>query len=82
MSVVVGSGIAGLTYCLKVSEYLKESASESTRICLITKAEKDETNTKYAQGGVAVVSDFFKDSFEKHIQDTVNAGDYLADKSM
>ena len=79
--VVVGSGIAGLTYCLKVSEYLRKAHPEH-KICLITKAEKDETNTKYAQGGVAVVSNFFKDSFDKHIQDTINAGDYLASREI
>jgi len=46
-----------------------------TRITIITKSDDEESNTKYAQGGVAVVTDFSKDSFEKHIEDTLRAGD-------
>jgi len=47
---------------------------------VITKASNDETNTKYAQGGVAGVWDEAKDSFEKHIQDTLIAGDGLCNE--
>jgi len=72
--VVIGSGIAGLSYTLKLADYYHRSGS-GIKICLITKGEEDETNTKYAQGGVAVVMDFFKDSYEKHMQDTLKAGD-------
>ena len=44
---------------------------------VLTKTTSDETNTKYAQGGVAGVMDMDKDSFEKHIEDTFIAGDGL-----
>ncbi len=69
---VIGSGIAGLTYALKVARHFPD-----TKILVMTKAAADETNTKYAQGGVAVVNDLENDSFEKHIEDTLIAGDGL-----
>jgi len=69
---VVGSGIAGLTYALKVAK-----ACPDKQVLVITKTIADETNTKYAQGGIAGVTDFENDSFEKHIEDTLIAGDGL-----
>ena len=71
---IVGSGIAGITYALKVAGQFPDK-----KILIITKAQADETNTKYAQGGIAGVMDFEKDSFEKHIEDTLIAGDGLCD---
>ena len=71
---VIGSGIAGLTYALKVAQDFPDK-----KITILTKAVSDETNTKYAQGGVAGVTDFEHDSFEKHIEDTIIAGDGLSD---
>ncbi|MCU0473695.1 MAG: L-aspartate oxidase [Bacteroidales bacterium] len=63
---VLGSGIAGLTFALKASKFGKVS--------VITKANLEDTNTRYAQGGIAAV---FRepDNFEKHVQDTLIAGD-------
>ena len=54
---VIGSGISGLSYAIKVAQKLPE-----TRITIVTKANGEESNTKYAQGGVAVVTDFENDS--------------------
>jgi L-aspartate oxidase len=76
-TIVVGTGIAGLSFSLKLSAYFRKH-HPSFKICLITKADDEESNTKYAQGGVAVVSDFLKDSYEKHIEDTLIAGDNLS----
>lgn len=74
---VVGSGIAGLTYALKVAEQCPDK-----KVTIITKTREDETNTKYAQGGVAVVNDLENDSFEKHIEDTLVAGDGLCNEKV
>lgn len=74
---IIGSGIAGLTYALKVAQ-----AKPNKKIIIITKTVADETNTKYAQGGVAVVNDLEHDSFEKHIDDTLVAGDGLCDRNI
>ena len=74
---VIGSGIAGLTYAVKVAE-----AKPSSKIIVITKAQADETNTKYAQGGIAGVWDDDTDSFDKHIEDTLIAGDGLCNKEI
>ena len=74
---VIGSGIAGLTYALKVAQDCPDKT-----ITILTKAQSDETNTKYAQGGVAGVMDMDHDSFEKHIEDTLIAGDGLCNRKV
>ena len=71
------SGIAGLTYALKVAEQFPDK-----KVLVMTKAAADETNTKYAQGGIAVVNDLENDSFEKHIEDTLIAGDGLCNEKV
>ena len=69
---VIGSGIAGLTFAVKTAKRFPDKT-----ISVLTKVNTDETNTKYAQGGIAVVNDDVNDSFEKHIEDTIIAGDGL-----
>ena len=72
---VIGSGIAGLTYALKTASYFPDK-----KVMVITKTQADETNTKYAQGGIAGVWDEEKDSYTKHIDDTLIAGDGLCNE--
>ncbi|WP_166332732.1 L-aspartate oxidase [Sphingobacterium chungjuense] len=70
---IVGSGIAGLSFALK--------AATLGKVLIVTKSNEDESNTKYAQGGVAVVIDK-ADSFEDHIADTHIAGDGLCNPAV
>lgn len=74
---IIGSGIAGLTFAVKTAQRFPDK-----KITILTKVYADETNTKYAQGGIAVVNDDEHDSFEKHIQDTLIAGDGLCDENV
>ena len=69
---VIGSGIAGMSFALDV-------ADENHRVALVCKTTLDEANTALAQGGVASVTNLEVDNFEKHIEDTMIAGDYLSD---
>ena len=69
---IIGSGIAGMSFALKV-------ASKGT-VALICKTTLEEANTFFAQGGVASVTNLLTDNFEKHIEATMIAGDYLSDR--
>ncbi|HQV78288.1 MAG TPA: L-aspartate oxidase [Chitinophagales bacterium] len=75
--VIIGSGIAGLSLALKTAEQFPDK-----KILILTKANEGDSNTQYAQGGIAVVTDFGKDTFEKHIEDTLIAGDGLCNKKV
>ncbi|MEO1433977.1 MAG: L-aspartate oxidase [Bacteroidota bacterium] len=74
---VIGSGIAGLTLAIKVAK-----ARPDLSITVLTKTIRSESNTSYAQGGVAAVWDEKIDSFEKHIEDTLDAGDGLCERDI
>jgi L-aspartate oxidase len=74
---IIGSGVAGLTFALKIAEQFPNK-----KITIVTKANADESNTRYAQGGIAVVTDKIVDSYEKHIEDTLICGDGLCDEAI
>ena len=70
---VIGSGIAGMSFALKVAEKGKS-------VALICKAGLQEANTYFAQGGIASVTNLKVDNFDKHIEDTMIAGDWISDR--
>ena len=70
---IIGAGVAGMSYALKVAR------AHKGKVCMICKTSLDEANTSFAQGGVASVTNLKLDNFEKHIEDTMIAGDYISD---
>ncbi len=70
---VVGSGLAGLSFALKVAK--------KGKVAIITKTKLTETNTSFAQGGIAAVT-YAPDHFEKHVEDTLVAGDGLCNEEI
>lgn len=68
---VIGGGIAGMSFALKTARH--------GRVALICKTTLEEANTALAQGGVASVTNLAVDDFDKHIHDTMVAGDWLSD---
>ena len=70
---VIGSGIAGMSFALKVAD--------KGSVALICKTTLEDANTYFAQGGVASVTNLRVDNFEKHIEDTMIAGDWISDRA-
>jgi L-aspartate oxidase len=70
---VIGTGIAGLSFALKVAGH--------GNVCVVSKSKAGETATRYAQGGIAAVM-YTPDTYEKHIKDTLVAGDDLNDENI
>ncbi|MGN0233550.1 MAG: L-aspartate oxidase [Bacteroidaceae bacterium] len=70
---IIGSGVAGMSYALKVAD------SGKGRVALVCKTTLEDANTAKAQGGIAAVTNLLVDNFEKHIEDTMIAGDYISD---
>lgn len=70
---IIGGGVAGMSFALKVAN------SGKGTVAIICKTTLDEANTAKAQGGIASVTNLKVDNFEKHIHDTMVAGDWLSD---
>ena len=70
---IIGGGVAGMSYALKVSQ------SNKGKVALVCKTSFEESNTSKAQGGIASVTNLLVDNFDKHIEDTMIAGDYISD---
>ena len=70
---IIGGGVAGMSFALKVAQ------SGKYKIALCCKTTLDEANTAKAQGGIASVTNLLVDDFEKHIHDTMVAGDWISD---
>ena len=70
--IVIGSGIAGLSFALK--------AAENGRVAIVTKRARSDSNTAWAQGGIASVTST-EDSFGLHVSDTLEAGAGLCDEA-
>jgi L-aspartate oxidase len=71
---IIGGGVAGMSYALKVAN------SGKGKVALVCKTTLDETNTSKAQGGIASVTNLKVDNFDKHIEDTMIAGDFISDR--
>ncbi len=74
---IVGSGIAGLSLAIKLA-----TNQPKLKVCILTKKEAMQGSTRMAQGGIAGVTNLLHDSYEEHIQDTLNAGGGLCDESV
>jgi len=72
---VIGAGVAGLSFAIRMAEKRPDLT-----ITVLTKTHDKETNTSYAQGGVAAVWDHDIDNYKKHVADTLDAGDGLCDE--
>lgn len=72
---VIGAGVAGYSFAIRMA-----MKRPDLRIMVLTKSTENESNTSYAQGGVAAVWDQNIDNFNKHIEDTLDAGDGICDE--
>jgi L-aspartate oxidase len=70
---IIGAGVAGMSYALKVAR------AKKGKVCIICKTTLEEANTRFAQGGIASVTNLELDNFDKHIHDTMVAGDFISD---
>jgi len=71
---VIGSGLAGMSFALKVAQ--------KGKVAIVCKTELEEANTYYAQGGIASVTNKLTDNFEKHIEDTLVCGDGICNREV
>ena len=74
---VLGAGVAGLTTAIKLAKVRPD-----LHITVLTKTDENESNTAWAQGGVAAVWDKRHDSYQKHIEDTLDAGDGICNEEI
>jgi len=74
---IIGTGIAGLSTAIQIARKRPDIS-----ISLVSKTNKEECNTRYAQGGIAAVWDLKEDDVQKHIADTLDAGDGLCDEKI
>jgi len=74
---ILGGGVAGLSTAIRLAELRSD-----IQITILTKSKKEESNTRWAQGGIAVVWNTEMDSHGKHIADTLDAGDGLCDEEI
>ena len=74
---IIGAGVAGLSAAIKLAEDRSD-----IQISVLTKTHTGESNTRWAQGGIAAVWDSDVDNFEKHIEDTLEAGDGICDREI
>ncbi|MDR9457988.1 MAG: L-aspartate oxidase [Salegentibacter sp.] len=74
---IIGSGIAGLSFAIKIAE-----SRPDLSVLILTKSAGEESNTARAQGGIAVVLNKLKDSFDQHIEDTMKAGKGLSNRKV
>ncbi len=72
---IIGGGVAGMSYALKVAQATKG------KVALVCKTTLEEANTAKAQGGIAAVTNLEVDNFDKHIEDTMIAGDFISDRA-
>ena len=74
---IIGAGVAGFSLAIRIAEKRPD-----LKITVLTKTNEKETNTSYAQGGVAAVWDYNVDNYNKHIADTLDAGDGICDEKI